>query len=1185
MAAGVELKDSERIGGGGGGHGGGGDGEGIAMSFPANDSSASSSPPKLPRRLRRRLLLSEASRSPSTAEKIDAKLRDADLRRQQFYEYLSSKARPKPRSPTWSSSPQEEELSQRIEARLSAAEQKRLDILAKAQMRLARLDELRQAAKSGVELRFERERDQLGVKVESRVQQAEANRLHILKIHRQLRAARKERTAQSLMRKMVQESKYKECVQTAIHQKRAAAERKRLGLLEAERSKARARLLRVQRAANSVYTQREIERMKKKDLLEDRLQRAKRQRAEYIRQKKRSHDSPRPSMKYSHKQAELLARTLARCWRQFVKCKGTTYSLAKAYEALDINEKSVATMPFEQLALLIESDTTILSIKSLLSRFETRLTVKQASHDSSLTGLENIDHLLKRVASPKRRGTTNHPSRSSATKKLAPIEKKTNSKYSISRYPARVVLCAYMILGHPDAVLNGKGEHENVIKSAVKFIRELELLINIVLEGNNIAVHRGNSFLLDHPVTFRSQLEAFDKAWCSYLYHFVVWKIKDAKMLEEDLVRAACQLELSMMRTCKLTPEGDQGDLTHDMKAVQKQVMEDQKLLKEKVHNLSGDAGVERMEYALSDARAKFFAAKEYFSPSTSPSAHIASPSLSGSENGSPVSISDSVSNQTFESGKLSRVARSLFKEHDPHASKDDSPSTSGEDGQRNIGSVMITENELLVNDIVHGVPKGFSNSLGNEDHGRLKEKVKETMEKAFWDGIMNSVNGQQPDFSWVLKLITEVRDELCEMSPSNWRQDIVDAIDLDIVTQVLATGTLDVIYLGKVLAFVLVTLQKLSAPANEEEMKAEHQTLLKELAEISQSSNSSSFARTLIKGLRYVLQKIQILKREISKARIEFMEPLIKGPAGFDYLRNAFSSHFGSPIVAASSLPLTSKWLSSTKTDSEEEWREYMDSMSSLEHHPHGLPPVTLRTGGSVSGIPVHSAVSVKSGKEEEAGCKGEKTDLLIRLGLLKLVSQIEGLTPETLPESMKLNLSRLRAVQSQVQNITVISTSMLVLRQALVSEKLVASASDLENIVSQSTKQLSELVEGDADIGLSEIVEAIIELPDISNLVVSLEKLRARKEVVATMIAKSLKAGDAIFTHVSRAIYSAMRGAVLGGTGSKGRQLVEMALRQIGAILLTEKVMDAAQSLIVMATVSGRVHGAWYDSLLKNV
>ena len=68
MAAGVELPEG-RAGGGG-----------IAMEFPAGDEDSFSSPPRLPKRLRRRLLDAEC-KSPSTVEEIEAKLRDADLRR------------------------------------------------------------------------------------------------------------------------------------------------------------------------------------------------------------------------------------------------------------------------------------------------------------------------------------------------------------------------------------------------------------------------------------------------------------------------------------------------------------------------------------------------------------------------------------------------------------------------------------------------------------------------------------------------------------------------------------------------------------------------------------------------------------------------------------------------------------------------------------------------------------------------------------------------------------------------------------------------------------------------------------------------------------------------------------------------------------------------------------------------
>lgn len=48
----------------------------------------------------------------------------------------------------------------------------------------------------------------------------------------------------------------------------------------------------------------------------------------------------------------------------------------------------------------------------------------------------------------------------------------------------------------------------------------------------------------------------------------------------------------------------------------------------------------------------------------------------------------------------------------------------------------------------------------------------------------------------------------------------------------------------------------------------------------------------------------------------------------------------------------------------------------------------------------------------------------MFLRLGLLKLVREIDGLVQEFLPETLRLNVSRLRAVQSQLQKIIVIST-----------------------------------------------------------------------------------------------------------------------------------------------------------------
>ncbi|KAL6652923.1 hypothetical protein ACP70R_011848 [Stipagrostis hirtigluma subsp. patula] len=1133
--------------------------EPMALVIPVEEGS-----PRLPpRRIRRRLLEGARGGGASvSAEEIDARLREAELRRQQFHEWLACKARKKPRSPSWSS--QEEDQAQRLEAKLLAAEQKRLSLLAKAQNRLAKLDELRQAAKNDVEMRFEKEREELETRVESRVRQAEENRMRLLHAHMQKKAALKERIARSQVRKATWENNYMEQVRSAILQKRTAAEKKRLRLLEAEKTKAQARLLRIQKAAMTVCSQRETERRKLKEQLETKLQRAKRQRAEYLKQR----GSPRSSAHADYiKHAEFLSRKLARCWRRFVKSRKTTLAIVQAYDALGINEKSVKCMPFEKLAMSMESPTVLQTAKALLDRLERRYVASQLA-------VENVDHLLKRLGSPPRRKAP--PSREGRTRVAAKRSARSSETSKLSRYSLRVVLCAYMILAHPSAVLSGQGEREKqLMDSAEKFIKEFEMVIKIILDGPRGTSHGtaaaaascGGQMSSDvsGQRKFRTQLANFDKAWCTYLYCFVAWKVKDAKVLEEDLVRAACKLELSMMQTCKLNANGQSShDLTHDMKAIQKQVNDDQKLLREKVQHLSGDAGIERMNSALSDTRSKFFEAKETGNPLATPVANVSTPLSINSSGKLPVSDENSRTNAVGSSS----VVRSLF----------------GASSSGSTSSVKLpTENEQMLNEMLHeddSALVGRSDIAGTAEKD-FQAKVRETMEKAFWDMVIDSMKGDKPDYSQLINLVKEVRDSLHELAPKVWKEEILGNIDLEILSQVLKSGSQDAQYLGQILQYSLDMVRKLSAPAKEDEMKKSHEKLLSELSVSSEVNGNgiSSFVIAVVKGLRFILEEIKELQAEVSKARIQLMQPIIKGSAGVEYLQKAFTDRYGPPANASVSLPLTMQWISTSKNIAEQEWSEHLDTLSILPAADKAPPLVTvLRAGQGAAGAQACSSTTGTSGQPE---CKGEELDKLVRIGLLQLISSTEGSQMLSTPETFQLNLLRLRAVQSQFQQVIVIATSMLVLRQVLMSENSKVNPLEVGNAVSGLFEALVKLLDTSPDAGTEEIVEAMMSSSaSVGSL--SDEKIQTRRQMITRVFLKSLQPGDAVFKMVSRSVYCAFRSVALGGSGPKGQKLAEAALRRIGAVKLIERVVKASEALIKVATVSAKVHGPWYKALI---
>lgn len=78
--------------------------------------------------------------------------------------------------------------------------------------------------------------------------------------------------------------------------------------------------------------------------------------------------------------------------------------------------------------------------------------------------------------------------------------------FKLPRYQARVVLCAYIILGHPTSVFSGQGEREIALaQSAEVFVREFELLTKVVLDGPVQISNESDPVLAN----FRSQLCSF----------------------------------------------------------------------------------------------------------------------------------------------------------------------------------------------------------------------------------------------------------------------------------------------------------------------------------------------------------------------------------------------------------------------------------------------------------------------------------------------------------------------------------------------------------------------------------------------------------------------------------------------------------------------------------------------------
>ena len=142
-----------------------------------------------------------------------------------------------------------------------------------------------------------------------------------------------------------------------------------------------------------------------------------------------------------------------------------------------------------------------------------------------------------------------------------------------------------------------------------------------------------------------------------------------------------------------------------------------------------------------------------------------------------------------------------------------------------------------------------------------------------------------------------------------------------------------------------------------------------------------------------------------------------------------------------------------------------------------------------------------------------------------------------------------------------------------------------EMENILVMCRKKVLELLDRSEEAEIEDIVEIMSGFSREGEEASNTNKLQARKAVMSRILVKSLQAGDTVFERISHAVYLATRGVVLAGNGPQGRKLAEMALRRMGAVDLTYRVVAAAEILLAVATVSVNVHGQWYKYLTDNM
>eukprot|EP00252_Welwitschia_mirabilis_P017798 TRINITY_DN3954_c0_g1_i1.p1 TRINITY_DN3954_c0_g1~~TRINITY_DN3954_c0_g1_i1.p1 ORF type:complete len:215 (-),score=38.22 TRINITY_DN3954_c0_g1_i1:6-584(-) len=179
--------------------------------------------------------------------------------------------------------------------------------------------------------------------------------------------------------------------------------------------------------------------------------------------------------------------------------------------------------------------------------------------------------------------------------------------------------------------------------------------------------------------------------------------------------------------------------------------------------------------------------------------------------------------------------------------------------------------------------------------------------------------------------------------------------------------------------------------------------------------------------------------------------------------------------------------------------------------------------------------------------------------------------------PETLELNIERLRNVQNDFQRIVVIATSLLLVRQTL-SEKRVPPA-EVDDILNKASKQLDDILS-----------DPLITIHHLGLLLANLCSSHVRDqagiemEFMTRILNRTLSSDDIVFTKVTSTVKCSVEAFLLL---QKDHALCRAGtfLKRIGARFLRGHVENLADTLDVMASVSCLVHKEWYATILEEI
>ena len=784
----------------------------------------------------------------------------------------------------------------------------------------------------------------------------------------------------------------------------------------------------------------------------------------------------------------------------FVSCMGGLLILNKVSSNIEsgkslkeicnenTQEEQAMLRDFEDLAKLMQKASVIRSVTELLQRFESKLLQGKEELQPKLEQMQD----LFQVVMPKSKIQT--------------------------RYPARIFLSAFMIILHPEVVLNAPNGNVEVLlrRASVKllecFLTLIKPFIQSKLEVRGSTEHesRSSAFMVQN----------FDESWLTFLKHFASWKDGDVAILEQHLISMACDMLFSALAKCGPDFTAEHVLRSPDLTAIVNQINQDHALIREKLVILNGEISASKLDSALVKCKEDF--EKEY-----EEKLHLSKPDLDSAL----LSVSDD--NQSTGQFSKEKIVHELV--HDP-----------------NFEFVPVNQNFLA--DVANTDKEQVAGQNLKMQSAEISN-ISHTMEKAFWDIIIEDM--EKNKYKRVYMFLQELQEGIGEVCDLSRHPELNPQAKIDILMQ--NPDGFDFNAFLVTVEDICYSLCYLGAPAREEQAMITFNQLKSKFVSLQEEREKKDMLCTILKYLHTLLH---ILNADIINSQVRSIASVMHGDVAFDYLKGKFQDRFNLDFEAKVNLkevlPKTCKWLEKAEVD--------LDGWNSGDNAEFincegSMIPSEMRSGGIV-----HSDVR----KTENAAAWRDMKEisrahlLLSSCGILSSIMEEEPLSSANLPEILDMDADRLVLLQNSFQRLFVLSTCCLLFDQFVKRKNSKQVEVSKESFIRRINALLLH-----PSTRIRDVATEICNVISKENANKFLEE-----ETITNLLQKIFSEESAAHKSLKKNLMSSLSLAILRSQSPSLEDEIALRLRKCGASVLKSEVIELSESIQYIAAVTCKIH-----------